>query len=247
MRERIQNREERRRWKSQASILLIASVILFGGICEEAFSSPRVQLSSQIISQGELAIIKLELTEEGTPLVRWLDREVYMVPGDQEKTWYGFLGADLKAQPGRYPRVDQGSSGSMGADLGADCGQEGQGCAPPQASKGNGRSGRAHHGKGQERSGRYGRSAKRAAGSSSLEGKIFQPGGRGNRGTFRSGQRDQRFPPIPSLRRGPQGKQGHPCSGYEPREGRLGGGSVLHGPLRCDRSWRGCSEHVLSS
>jgi len=101
---RIQrNREERGGWKNGAGIVLIATLILFGGICERAFPSPRVHLSSQIISQGELAVIRLELKEGETPLVRWLDREVFMVPGARERTWYGFVAADLKAQPGRYP------------------------------------------------------------------------------------------------------------------------------------------------
>jgi murein DD-endopeptidase MepM/ murein hydrolase activator NlpD len=77
--------------------------MLFAGTGERAFSSPRIHLSSQIISQGELATVRVELTEGGTPRVRWLDREVHLVPDDQEKTWYGFLAADLKAQPGRYP------------------------------------------------------------------------------------------------------------------------------------------------
>ncbi len=95
-------REEGLKVKRRAGLLSIAGVILalMGG--ESAFSSPRIHLSSQFISQGELAVIKLELEEGETPAVRWLDREVYMVRHEQEKTWYGFLAADLKAMPGPY-------------------------------------------------------------------------------------------------------------------------------------------------
>lgn len=84
-------------------MLLIATVILSLGTGEMALSFPRVQLSSQTICQGELAVITLELKEGATPLVRWLDREVYLVPDAPGKIWHGFLAADLKARPGRYP------------------------------------------------------------------------------------------------------------------------------------------------
>jgi len=101
--EKIHNREEWGRWKSRTGILLIATGILLLGIVDRAFSFPRIQFSSQLISQGELAVVKLGLKEGETPLVRWLDREVSMVPNDQKTTWCGFLAADLKAEPGRYP------------------------------------------------------------------------------------------------------------------------------------------------
>ena len=103
MREKTRKGEAGGWWKSGVGILAIAAVILFPGIVERALSAPRILLSSQAISQGELATIRLEAAGGETPLVRWLDREVFMAPDDQGTTWYGFLAADLKAQPGRYP------------------------------------------------------------------------------------------------------------------------------------------------
>ena len=84
-------------------MLVIAAVIVTLGIEGRAFSSPRIHLLSQVISQGELAIVELDVREGETPVLRWLDREIYMVPDDRKTTWYGILAADLNARPGRYP------------------------------------------------------------------------------------------------------------------------------------------------
>jgi murein DD-endopeptidase MepM/ murein hydrolase activator NlpD len=84
-------------------MLLIVIVVVALGMEGRASSSPRVHLLSRVIPQGELAIVKVELKEGETPFVRWLDREIYLVPGDRRTSWYGLLAADMNTQPGRYP------------------------------------------------------------------------------------------------------------------------------------------------
>jgi hypothetical protein len=211
--EKIHNREEWGRWKSRTGILLIATGILLLGIVDRAFSFPRIQFSSQLISQGELAVVKLGLKEGETPLVRWLDREVSMVPNDQKTTWCGFLAADLKAEPGRYPLLVKVLPGPWEQTFEMTVAKKDRGVRRLKLPK-----------------------EKVDLDAATLE-----------RVKTEAGKCDQRFTSIPSLRRGPEGKPGHPCSGHESREGGFSGGSIFHGYLPRDRSWRRCSEHVLSS
>jgi len=65
-------------------------------------SQADVYLSSKIISQGDLSLIKVKVKTGETPRVTWMKKKVYLVSNDQKTDWYGFLGVDLKARPGRY-------------------------------------------------------------------------------------------------------------------------------------------------
>jgi murein DD-endopeptidase MepM/ murein hydrolase activator NlpD len=76
--------------------------MLQNGWAVMAFSQPDTYLSSSIIEQGELSLLKISVKYEETPQVTWMNKEVYMVPNHEKTGWYGFLGADLKASPGRY-------------------------------------------------------------------------------------------------------------------------------------------------
>jgi hypothetical protein len=66
-------------------------------------SEPKVSVSSRNIPQGDLGLIRVEVGKGEIPQVTWMGEKVHMVPNDQERTWRGFLGVDLKAKPGTYP------------------------------------------------------------------------------------------------------------------------------------------------
>jgi hypothetical protein len=68
-----------------------------------SISSPDIYLSSPNIPQGDLVLIRVKGEKGAPPRVTWLNKEVYLISNRDETDWYGFLPADLKAKPGRYP------------------------------------------------------------------------------------------------------------------------------------------------
>ena len=68
-----------------------------------SLSSPDIYLSSHNIPQGDLVLIRVKGEKDAPPRVIWLNKEVYLIPNRDETDWFGFLPADLKAKPGRYP------------------------------------------------------------------------------------------------------------------------------------------------
>ena len=78
-------------------------LILSGGA--EASPQGDIMLSSTIIPQGGVGLIRVTGKTGDTPKVFWMDREVLLVQNDQNAPWYGFLGVDLTRSPGRYSVV----------------------------------------------------------------------------------------------------------------------------------------------
>ena len=64
--------------------------------------SPEVYLSSSNIPQGDLALIRVKGTDRETPLMTWMKKKISLVPNQKKTDWYGFVSADLKANPGKY-------------------------------------------------------------------------------------------------------------------------------------------------
>lgn len=63
---------------------------------------PDVYISSKVVAQGDLSLIRVIVKKGQTPQVTWMKKEVYLVPNHQKTDWIGFLGADLATRPGRY-------------------------------------------------------------------------------------------------------------------------------------------------
>ena len=78
-------------------------LILSGGA--EASPQGDIMLSSTIIPQGGVGLIRVTGKTGDTPRVFWMDREVLLVQNDQNTLWYGFFGVDLTRSPGRYSVV----------------------------------------------------------------------------------------------------------------------------------------------
>jgi murein DD-endopeptidase MepM/ murein hydrolase activator NlpD len=72
---------------------------LYGAI---AMAQSRIYLSSRVIPQGDIALLKITADKGETPQVIWMNREIYLLSDQQETDWYAFLGADLRAKPGQY-------------------------------------------------------------------------------------------------------------------------------------------------
>jgi murein DD-endopeptidase MepM/ murein hydrolase activator NlpD len=68
-----------------------------------SISSPDIYLSSPTIPQGDLVLIRLKGVQGLQPRVTWLNKVIYLIPNQDKTDWYGFLPADLKAKPEKYP------------------------------------------------------------------------------------------------------------------------------------------------
>jgi len=67
-----------------------------------AMAQSRIYLSSRVIPQGDITLLKIAADKVETPQVFWMNREIYLLSDQQETDWYAFLGADLRAKPGQY-------------------------------------------------------------------------------------------------------------------------------------------------
>jgi murein DD-endopeptidase MepM/ murein hydrolase activator NlpD len=65
-------------------------------------SLPEVFLSAPHAYQGEIVFLKVRVERGETPGVSWLDKDISMVALGGGM-WCGFLGIDLKTEPGVYP------------------------------------------------------------------------------------------------------------------------------------------------
>ena len=85
--------------------MLMGSQVLLGDYTTMALPQAHIHLSSSIIGQGDLTLLRIRLKNGNTPQVTWRGKQV-LLGSNQEKTdWYGFLGADLSAKPGHYKVV----------------------------------------------------------------------------------------------------------------------------------------------
>jgi hypothetical protein len=67
-----------------------------------ALSQSDIYLSSHIIPQGDIGIIKIKVTTGETPRVSWMDRKISLIPTPDKTYWFGLLAADLTKIPGHY-------------------------------------------------------------------------------------------------------------------------------------------------
>lgn len=86
------------RWAGLLWVLILSLVCPGTG---ESMTELDVQLLSHSISQGDLGLIRIRVSQGETPEVRWMNREVPLVP-QGEAVWVGFLGVDLSTKPGTY-------------------------------------------------------------------------------------------------------------------------------------------------
>jgi len=89
------------RWATISISISVAMLCTM--VCEVmAVSQYDIQLSSYIIPQGDMSLIRVEVKNGGIPRVTWMKREIYLVPNHNKTVYYGLLVADLMAKPGRY-------------------------------------------------------------------------------------------------------------------------------------------------
>ncbi|MBW1887823.1 MAG: M23 family metallopeptidase [Deltaproteobacteria bacterium] len=89
------------RWSAISVSILIAMLSVI--VCEvTAVSQYDISLSSYIIPQGDMSLIRVKVKNGGIPRVTWMQREIYLVPNNKKTEYYGFLVADLTARPGHY-------------------------------------------------------------------------------------------------------------------------------------------------
>jgi murein DD-endopeptidase MepM/ murein hydrolase activator NlpD len=86
-------------------VLFVIIVCLIGpqGVIEVMSAPPpNVFLSSSIIPQGDLNLIRVKGMDGETPQMTWMKKKIDLVPNQIKTDWYGFVSADLKATPGTY-------------------------------------------------------------------------------------------------------------------------------------------------
>ena len=64
--------------------------------------SPDIYLSSEILPQGEIILIKIRLKDPQTAQVTWQGKDVGLALDTDGEMWQGFIAADLQEKPGHY-------------------------------------------------------------------------------------------------------------------------------------------------
>jgi len=82
--------------------LIIVGLQIAGHSEVTALSQSDIYLSSQVILQGDLGIIKIKVKTGETPHVTWMGRKIYLIPDPDKTSWQGLIAADLTKKPGRY-------------------------------------------------------------------------------------------------------------------------------------------------
>ncbi len=85
--------------------ILLGLGLLIGASSGVALAKPEITFSSDSIFQGDVGLVKIHTADDESPQVEWMNQELFMVPYQNRKTWFGFFGADLKSKPGSYPLV----------------------------------------------------------------------------------------------------------------------------------------------
>jgi len=79
-----------------------AVLFLFAEAMGATVSLPEILLSSPYAYQGDVVLLKVRAEKGEIPKLTWLEKDVPMVALG-EGNWCGFLGIDLKFEPGSYP------------------------------------------------------------------------------------------------------------------------------------------------
>jgi hypothetical protein len=82
------------------SILIVSG--LFPYDCADALSESDIYLSSRVIPQGDMSLIKIRAKQGEGVRVTWLEKDVSLITDSSGTVWQGFLAADLQKEPGHY-------------------------------------------------------------------------------------------------------------------------------------------------
>jgi hypothetical protein len=93
--------ETRKMMKNTTFLVMIGSLILSGIPVTVALSPSDIYLSSRVIHQGGLSLIRIHVESGESPQVTWMGKRVHLVSNPEKTDWVGFLGVDLTAGPGR--------------------------------------------------------------------------------------------------------------------------------------------------
>jgi len=89
------------RWSAVSIPIFV--VMLCAMVCEvTAESQYDISLSSYIIPQGDMSLIRVKVKNGGVPRVTWMKKEIYLASNHNKTVYYGLLVADLMAKPGHY-------------------------------------------------------------------------------------------------------------------------------------------------
>ncbi|MFH1350503.1 MAG: M23 family metallopeptidase [Pseudomonadota bacterium] len=97
-------REGKEILKNRAFVMIMSFIaILLTQISDLGAKSPyAISFSSNLVNQGNVVLIKVQVKNGEIPHVSWMDKKIPLVANSQKTDWYGFLGADLISKPGTY-------------------------------------------------------------------------------------------------------------------------------------------------
>jgi murein DD-endopeptidase MepM/ murein hydrolase activator NlpD len=84
---------------------MVAFCLLIGAGRGLGGPKPEIIYSSDSIFQGDVGLLRIRTGDGESLRVQWMNRELFIAPDENGKTWFGFFGADLKLKPGSYPLV----------------------------------------------------------------------------------------------------------------------------------------------
>jgi hypothetical protein len=89
--------------KWAALLLVIPGTLLVSRVSETvALSQSDIYLSSTVIPQGGLGLISIKVHPGEIPRLTWMQKEISLIPNHDSTHYSGFLGVDLRTQPGHY-------------------------------------------------------------------------------------------------------------------------------------------------
>jgi murein DD-endopeptidase MepM/ murein hydrolase activator NlpD len=88
------------------SIPLILSIIFIlpkAWALDSADTVPsEIDISSKILPQGEISLIRVTLKKGQTAVITWQGKEIALIPDPDNNISHGFIAADLEEKPGNY-------------------------------------------------------------------------------------------------------------------------------------------------
>jgi hypothetical protein len=85
---------------------IVFSALIISGLFSydhaEALSESDIYLSSRVIPQGDMSLIKIRAKQGESVRVKWLEKDISLITDSSGTVWKGFLAADLQEEPGHY-------------------------------------------------------------------------------------------------------------------------------------------------
>ena len=88
------------------ALIIVFAFSLFSGISDvTALTKSDIYISSTLIPQGDLGLIRIRVQKNELPSVKWREKDIHLVQDGDKSSWIGFLAVDLFQEPGFYTGI----------------------------------------------------------------------------------------------------------------------------------------------